>query len=366
MQNVFRPPSCENGEVVSLHAGDVQDLPHAAQPSSAAALRPVRQVNRRRPVVCHEVPLHHLVRSDDTRVLPDGGILGQRPDSRPWCRATLRLQSAAGEPVGLGAGRSQLGRSLQGPVTLPRPRPSARSTGRGSAPWRHRRRGLGSSRGLHFRLGWRILPVPDRVIGLEIGAILALFVRSRQPGPLSAQISRPDRPHQAPGSRPAIFVRQGLEVVHRVTDHDRADALGRAGGYWHVLRFRPSAGVPGSVADRYREVAGPFGLRCFVTHVPLPVRRACRGVAVGQPRRTPLVVVAPSSGDQPAAVPGCCCRATGFLRCSDPAEIVPGNPGALHAGPRNALARCWARRTVTASRPSPAPTAATCPAGRSR
>ena len=52
--------------------------------------------------------------------------------------------------------------------------------------------------------------MPDRVIGLEIGAILALFVRSRQPGPLSAQISRPDRPHQAPGSRPAIFVRQAL------------------------------------------------------------------------------------------------------------------------------------------------------------
>lgn len=194
VRNVFRRGPARTGEVVSLRAGDVQNLPHAAQPGWAAALRPVRPVNRRRPVVCHEVPLHHLVRVDDTRVLPDGGILGQRPDSRPWCRATLRLLSVAGEPVGLGAGRSQLGRSLKGPVTLPRPRPSARSTGRGSAPWRHRRCGLGSSRGLHFRLGWGILAVPDRVIGLEIGEILALFVRSRQLGRLPAQISGPDRP----------------------------------------------------------------------------------------------------------------------------------------------------------------------------
>jgi len=181
------------GEVVSLRAGDVQNLPHAARPSWAAALRPVRPVNRRRPVVCQEVPLHHLVLIDDNRVRPDGGVPGQRPDSRPWCRATLRLLSVAGGPVGLGAGRSQLGRSRQGPVTLPRPRPSARSTGHGSAPWRHRRRGLGSSRGLHFRLGWGILPVPDRIVGLEIGAILALFVRSRQLDRLPAQISRPDR-----------------------------------------------------------------------------------------------------------------------------------------------------------------------------
>src|SRR5664279_3186541 len=192
-------------------------------------------------------------------------------------------------------------------------------------------------------------------------------VRSQPPaGPAVGADQQTGPAPPGPGQSSGDLRSAGLEVVHRVTDHDRADALGRAGGYWHVLRFRPSAGVPGSVADRYREVAGPFGLRCFVTHVPLPVRRACRGVAVGQPRRTPLVVVAPSSGDQPAAVPGCCCRATGFLRCSDPAEIVPGNPGALHAGPRNALARCWARRTVTASRPSPAPTAATCPAGQSR
>jgi len=37
------------------------------------------------------------------------------------------------------------------------------------------------------------LPVPDRIVGLEIGAILALFVRSRQLDRLPAQISRPDR-----------------------------------------------------------------------------------------------------------------------------------------------------------------------------
>ena len=106
-------------------------------------------------------------------------------------------------------------------------------------------------------------------------------VRSQPPaGPAAGADQQTGPPHQPPGSL-AVFVRQGLEIGHRVTDHDRADTLVRAGGYRRVVHFRPSARVPGSVADPYCDVAGPFGLQCVVTRNPLPERRECRGVAVG-------------------------------------------------------------------------------------
>ena len=191
-------------------------------------------------------------------------------------------------------------------------------------------------------------------------------VRSQPPaGPAAGADQRTGPAHQAPGSLPAVFVRQGLEVVHRVTDHDRAVTLVRAGGYWRVVRFRPSARVPESVADRSRDVAGRFGLRCFVTPAThfrnggsgsrggrgatatCRLARQTRRSLSRRNRDVRLVI----HTDHPAG--------GWFLD-------VPGDPGALHAGPRDALAGAGRGAWSTAGRPSPAATAATCPAGRSR